>query len=140
MTGKNTRIYSFHVVYHVIVVSVQILEHHNFCIILFFVCTEFVVLKWNFYAFFSVYFKVNYYNKMVFYVKFNIYSLLKWNFQNINAEITGFYYTMYTYKLHGFRHKNNNNMHRKRYPYPAELHACKQISIIRLKMIYLRRV
>ncbi len=33
------------------------------------------------------YFNVNYWNKMEFYVKFVIFSIIKWNFQNINALI-----------------------------------------------------
>ncbi len=51
--------------------------------------SEFGNLKWNFHVLFPVYFIVNYWNKMEFYVKFVIFSILKWNFQNINIVIVG---------------------------------------------------
>ncbi len=52
-----------------------------------FLGTEFVILKWNFHVLFPVYFNVNYWNKMELYVKFVIFSILKWNIQIINTVI-----------------------------------------------------
>ncbi len=40
---------------------------------------------------FFVYFNVNYWNKMEIFVKYAIFSILKWNFQNINTVIVGLY-------------------------------------------------
>ncbi len=55
-----------------------------------FFAAEFGILKWNFHVLFPVYFNIYYWNKMIFYVKFAIFSILTLNFQNINAVITGF--------------------------------------------------
>ncbi len=56
-----------------------IVEPGNYCIPFF--CTEFDVLNWNFHVPFPAYFNVNYWNKKwKFYVKFAIFSILKWNF------------------------------------------------------------
>ncbi len=65
-----------------------ILEPCNYHIIPFF-GAEFGILKWNFHVLFLGYFNVNYWYKMEFYVKFSIFSFLKWNFQNINAVFEG---------------------------------------------------
>ncbi len=40
-----------------------------------FFATEFGILKWNFHILFAIYFNVNYWNKMEFYVKFAIFSI-----------------------------------------------------------------
>ncbi len=56
-----------------------------------FFSAEFGILKWYFHVLFPGYFNVNYSNKMKFYVKFDIFCILKWKCQNINRVIAGLY-------------------------------------------------
>ncbi len=66
---------------NVVILRAPQLLHYSF------VGTEFGILKWNFHVIFPVYFNVNYWNKMEFHVKVAIFSILKWNFQNINIVL-----------------------------------------------------
>ncbi len=66
-----------------------IVEPHNYCFIPY--LEQNLAFLNRIFMYYYIYFNVNYWNKKEFYVKFDIFSILKWNFQNINAVIVGLY-------------------------------------------------